>query len=254
MFSYENRYKVWGLKFFILLLFAVPSFNNYYLTRFSHEIITGLTAGQLYYFLIVNLIILFVLGRKMLYIGYAITSIIVISVVFFGSFITFIGMLIKYAFHISQNRIFDYSSHYISLFINMVTVIPLSISIFSVIPFLQYERILLQKMKGVPLRKKIILIWTRVFSHIIHFVIPNILLVKKEERQTQKKYLPEEIAEDIFLNKAKDSIRKCFRLLIEYYDIGITGIRMSVECIPLWALEISKLPNKKDIKHLRGKK
>lgn len=244
--STKNRYTLWGIKLITLLIISIPSWNYFFINLISNEIFKGLSYGQLIYFLIVTISILILLGRKILSICHSIASIIVLSVVFFGSFISLVEAILTTSPEFVPTKILDYSPHYISLFITMMTVVPLSLAIFSSIPFFQYEKKVLKKMEGMSIIRKIILISVRVFGHIIYNVIPKIILVKREEDSIIKS--TDGIAEDIIFKKCEKTRGQLIILIRDYFQIGIVAIRSSIEYIPLWALEISHLPNKKEIR------
>jgi hypothetical protein len=125
--------------------------------------------------------------------------------------------------------------------------VPLAIATVSVIPFFRYEKRVMSKTQGISFAKKLLLIGSRVFAHIIYFVIPKILLVVREEEQKGHPYFQSSgFAQDIILERGKKTIKKCLEQLSDYYYIGLSGIRFAIEYIPLWALEISQLPSKKE--------
>ena len=177
---------------------------------------------------------------------YAVTSILVFSVIFVGSFIKLASEYLHSIFGNNTIDIFAYSPHYIKLLITIFAVVPIALAIISTIPFFEYERRVLKKLEAISFRRKLIMIMTRIFSHIIYFVIPKIILVKKEESHKKHRFRAESISEntDIISNKGGKLKQKIYELISEYFQIGIAGVRSSIEYIPLWALEIYQLPSK----------
>jgi hypothetical protein len=81
----------------------------------------------------------------------------------------------------------------------------------------------------------------RVTSHILHFVIPNILEVIREEGipQSARKMLGKPGAGRGRTPPMGPRVASFFRLLIH---IGVEAICASVRYLPLWAEEIARLP------------
>ncbi len=130
----------------------------------------------------------------------------------------------------------------------MLTVIPLSLSIVAVLPLQTLEYKLLQNRRGVSGAEKIVLMFLRVFNHIVYFVIPNILEVVSEERQ-RGRHKPA-LAGHAFFSKAyfqNQKLKLCV-LLQTMIQLCVEGICASIQYIPLWAVEIAQLPKKQSNK------
>lgn len=235
----------WKLRFFSLLVLSIPSFTGYPVQSFDHAIIPGATFGWVIYLCMANAAILILLGRRHFMDVISLASLLTMPVVFVGSTISY-GIYwagLGYPEGPSQ-----YSPHYLSLCLTMLTVIPLSISLVAVIPFHELESALLIDKSNVSGFEKCLLMFLRVFNHVIYFVIPNIIEVMREERRFA-------FGRDI--EDRSDSDQGCDpaigrrskwikRLIRDMHLIGIESICASVRYIPLWAVEISQLPKLKD--------
>ena len=129
--------------------------------------------------LLVHIAILCLLGKKPYRVAITIGLLISVPVVCLGAGISFVGLFFS---GWDPTRRTFIITHYISLAITMITVIPLALSMVAMIPFQRIENRLLQQSQGVSLLEKSVLMFVRVFIHIIYFVIPDILEVLREER------------------------------------------------------------------------
>ena len=179
-----------------------------------------------------------------------IVSLLSISVVFIGSFIACLRIFPKF----SNDEIFHYSQHYLSLLITLLTVVPMAIAVISALPFKKYELLLLNQMRGVSMCERILLMGVRVFNHVCLTIIPNIILVRREEKLRGIQLSIDEVLDDAFLEKGKKFKQKLIKFSLEMINIGLASICLSLEYIPLWALEISNLPSKKTLKELNKEK
>ncbi len=235
----------WKIKLFLLLFLALPSFTGYPMNQFSTDIIPGVSASLVSYFLIVNLVIPIVICAQLYALILSVTALISMPIIFGGAGISYFIFLTGLGYASGPSA---YSAHYVSLGINMLTVIPLSLSIVAVLPLQTLEYKLLQNPRGVSGAEKIILMFLRVFNHIVYFVIPNILEVVSEERQrTRHKSVQSKSA-----NFSKTYFRiqklKWHALLQTMIQLCVEGICASIQYIPLWAVEIAQLPKKQSEK------
>ena len=134
--------------------------------------------------------------------------------------------------------------HYVSLVLNMLSVIPLALAIVASIPFDRLEQQLLRRTGGISAGEKYLLMFIRVFNHIVYFVIPNILEVMREEA----------LLRTVSANASSSSgpCRICSlgrRLTSGMVQVGVSGICASLRFIPLWAREIDDLPGRNPKKH-----
>ena len=233
----------WKLKLLVLMIISVPAFSGYPVASFEAEILTGVTYGWVVYFLLVNAFILILTGQHFLSNVLAISVLIAMPVVFVGALISYFIFLSGLGYPAGPQ---EYSSHYVSLCITMLTVIPLALSLVAIIPFQAFEQKLLNRMIGVSKIEKFALMFLRVFNHIVFFVIPNIIETIKEEAQYNR-WLGSSIKASSpvsFPGKLQLIGRRMTGLIREMIQIGVEGICASIQYIPLWAVEISQLPGR----------
>ncbi len=229
----------------MLFFLALPSFTGYPMNQFSHAIIPGVFASLVSYFMIVNLMIPIVMGAQLYALILAGTALISIPIIFGGACVSYFIFLTNLGYASGPSA---YSAHYVSLGLNMLTVIPLSLSIVAVLPLQTLEYKLLQNRRGVSGAEKIVLMFLRVFNHIVYFVIPNILEVASEERQ-RIRHKPAQ-AGHAFFSKAyfQNQKLKLWALLQIMIQLCVECICASIQYVPLWAVEIAQLPKKQSDK------
>ena len=229
------------------MIVAIPTFVGYPVTIFDSVIISGLTYGWVAYLFIVHLLIVAVNGSRFYANLLAVAALISMPVVFVGGTIAFLIFLLGLGYEAGQAA---YSPHYVSVCITMLTVIPLALSLIGVVPFQRFEHKLLQSPSGVTKLEKCTLMFLRVFNHIVYFVIPNILETMREEghyRQWLKnEKLPSGESESV--KKPRGIKYRILALIQEMVQLAVDSICASIQFIPLWAVEISQLPNKRRIK------
>ena len=223
---------------------AVPAFSGYPLVWFDAEIISGLTYAWTFYFIAVNSIILGVCGKRLYANIVAAAALISMPVVFLGASIAYLLLVSGWGYPSGQSV---YSSHYLSVCITMLTVIPLSLSMVGLVPFQRFEQNLLQSKTGVSKLEKFFLMFLRVFNHIVFFVIQNILETIREEGQ-YRRWVERDLKSASQAAVPKETIaikRKLTALIKTMIQLGVEGICASIQFIPLWAVEISQLPDKR---------
>jgi hypothetical protein len=233
----------WKIKFLILIIVAVPAFIGYPVSSFESEILSGVAYGWVVYFLVINAIVFFITGKKFYPNVLAIAVLIAMPVVFVGAAVSYFIFLFGLGYESGPTV---YGSHYVSLCITMLTVIPLALTMVAVIPFQDLEQILLIKAEGVSRIEKFALMFLRVFNHIVFFVIPNIVETMREEAQYRK------WAESSLKSESSRSVTGSIRffrtkstgLARDMVQVGVEGICASIQYIPLWAVEISQLPDR----------
>ncbi len=237
----------WQIKLLVLAIAAVPAFTGYPLNVFDTSIVDGITWGWLGYSMGTHGILVIVLGAAVWEICLSIAVIIMLPVVFGGAAISYLLFLSGWGGAISPD---GYSAHYVGLCITMLTVIPLANGLISVVPVYRIENKLLTRGDGVSLGEKAALMFIRVFTHIVFFVIPNVLEIVREERQ---KPVPRDIGEDAASDREREGVaiesisirRKMVRAVHMLIYLGVEGICASVQYIPLWAEEIAALPGRR---------
>ena len=237
----------WKLKFLILIILAVPAFSGYPVASFEAAILPGITYGWVIYFLVVNLFILMITGRQFFPNVVTIAVLIATPVVFVGAAISYLIFMLGLG---SPAGPAEYSAHYVSLYITMLTVIPLALSLVAIIPFQDFEQNMLNSTIGVSKIEKWALMFLRVFNHIVFFVIPTIVETMKEEAQ-YKKWVDSSVKASSavsLLGKLKLLVRRFTALIKDMTQVGVEGICASIQYIPLWAVEISQLPGRSKYK------
>jgi hypothetical protein len=234
----------WKFKLVFLTILTVPAFSGYPLSLFATEILSGLSYGWLFYFFIVNGLILIIVGKRFFANVLTIAALISMPVVFVGATVSYLIFLSGLGYTAGPSA---YSAHYLSLCVTMLTVIPLALSLVAIVPFHELEHKILHEHQGVSKTKKWVLMSLRVFNHIVYFVIPNILETIREERQ-YKKWTQNSLATEYGSNapaKLSGMKIKLAGLIKDMIQLGIEGICAAIQYIPLWAVEISQLPDKR---------
>jgi len=129
----------------------------------------------------------------------------------------------------------------------MLTVIPLSLTMIAVVPFHEFEHNLLKSRSGVSKPRRFFLMFLRVFNHILYSVIPSILETLREERHYNQWARRELMLESelSLTGRGRNIHRKLKSLIREMIQLAVEGICASIQYIPLWAVEISQLPDRK---------
>ena len=227
----------WRIKFALFCVLAIPAFTGFPLNHIAGNLMPGLSLGWIVYALLVHSAVFYLLGRPSYRIALALCLIISLPVVCLGAGISFIGLLFRGWSALGLKSILE---HYTSLAITMLTVIPLALSIVAVIPFHRIENRLLQKSRGVSLMEKSLLMFARVFNHVIYYVIPDILEVLREERiltQIAGRQTSGDAPKQPFQIRARILVRSMIQ-------VGVESICSAVRYVPLWAEEISRLPGR----------
>jgi hypothetical protein len=219
----------------MLLILGIPAFTGYPLGYLSMEIVPGATWGWVLYWLFTTAVLRCCNGVRRQGIILGISVLITLPVVFIGAGVSFLLALGSGP----VGRLgYGYSGHYIGLCLTMLTVVPLALSLVASVPFPSLEQRLLQGC-AVSLRGKSLLMALRVFNHIVFFVIPTILEVVREESVDGRWALPPAAGEDKY-----GWWQQGRRLVQTMVIIATEGICSAVQFIPLWAVEIARLPSK----------
>ena len=231
----------WLSKLLLLSILALPCFVGYPVTAFTAEIIDGVRLGWVVYALLIHLAILVLTGPGFAEKAVTIAVLISTPVIFLGAGISF--LLLPDAVDAVRGPA-SYSAHYVSLWITMLTVVPLTLSMVALVPFHKFENTLLAKPDGVTRVQKYALMFLRVFNHIVYCVIPGILEVIQEERQYRAWLDLQSGEHHSIVEKTKSRWQWFAAVLRDMIQLGVVGICASIQYIPLWAVEISSLPGK----------
>jgi hypothetical protein len=234
----------WKLKFCFILILSVPSFTGYPVNLVDSEVLSGITYGWILYFFVVNSSILILNGPRFFENIVAVAALISLPVVFLGATVSYLIYLVGLGYNAGPTA---YSAHYVSLCITMLTVIPLALAIIAIVPFHDFEHHLLKNSQGVSKLQKFLLMFLRVFNHIVYFVIPNILEAVREERQYVR-WASKNLTRDSSVstlgkvNSIQQKLKGLIRVMIQ---LAVEGICAAIQYIPLWAAEITQLPGRK---------
>ena len=226
----------WRIRLFLLLLVAIPAFTGYPVNRFDAAVVDGITYAWVIYFLLTNGLVMGLCGRRRFARILTAAVLVTLPVVGAGGCISFVVSLFGADFWSAQAR---YSAHYLRLCVTMLTVIPLALGLVATIPLQAFEQHLLQDRRGVSMFQKRVLMALRVFNHVVYYVIPNVLEVVREERPLA--------AFDISAARAGGyggGYRQAVLILRRMTHVAGEGICAAIQYIPLWAVEIARLPDR----------
>ncbi len=235
----------WKLKALLIWGLAVPAFSGFPINYMAADLLVGISYGWVIYAMVVHGAIILLLSRKIYKITIVVAVVITIPLVLLGTLISLIGLVFS---GWDSALLADVFSHYSNLMATMLVVIPLALAMVAVLPFHRLEHHILKSRGGVRIGEKMILMFLRVFSHILYFVIPNIFEVIREERMLpsisgltaghKNNNLP-----------LSERTRNVIQALI---NIGVESICSSIRYVPFWAEEISRLPGYSGAKQKPG--
>jgi hypothetical protein len=222
----------WKGRIIVLALIGVPAFTGISPLSMLGEPLPGVPWSAFVYAAVVNLTVGLTCGGAFAASALTVSVLILLPVVLGGATITWV---LAYLDPMPAEKAGFYGGHYVRLALNMLSVIPLALSIVATIPFDRFEQHLLSDGRGVTGWEKKLLMAVRVFNHITFFVIPDLLEVVREERPF----------EWLRLNQAAGKRKITMRALITgLVSIVVAGICAALRFIPLWAREIADLPDR----------
>jgi hypothetical protein len=230
----SGRPQLGRLRLISLLILGIPAFSGYPLGYAPAEIVAGATWGRVLYWLITLGLLRLFNGERRHGIIMGISVLITLPVVFIGAGVSFLLALGSGAL---GPLAFAYSGHYVTLCVTMLTVVPLGLSLAAAVPMQTMEQRLLRGCAVSP-RGKALLMALRVFNHIVFFVIPTILEVVREENTAGRWSPSPKLGEG-----AGGRWRRSRRLIQTMVVVATDGICSAVQFIPLWAVEIARLPD-----------
>ncbi len=227
----------WQQRVVVLILAAVPALSGYPLTAAAGEILPGLTWGWGAYFVAVHLLLALTTPSRLYGNILAASALITLPVVFGGAALSGLMHLTGVGRPGGPQA---YSPHYLALLTSMLTVIPLGLALVASIPFQILEQQVLTGENGISRAEKNLLMVLRVFNHIVHDVIPATLEVVREEWPR---------APGAGQARRRPSPAGLIRMMTW---LGIAVICCAVQYIPLWAVEIARLPERRP-RRLQGR-
>lgn len=223
------------LQSIILIILAIPAFSGLFLNA-GPTAFFDISVGRLLYLLVTTTAILILQGRFLWLTATIIALLVAIPVVLGGSIVA----LILYAMNLGGMTLPQIAAHYVALFINMLSMIPLAIALVSLIPTAALETRLLRDTAGVTSLQKKLLMAMRVFNHAVFAVMPEIIQAATEELRFNG-----------YLYKAQNKIKHKRRLFLKsvlqiFMFMAITAICSVLKYIHFWTAEISALAGKKE--------
>lgn len=218
----------WRRRVALLTLAVAPALSGYPLAVVPGEILPGLTQGWAAYFAAVHLLLVLTTPGRLYGNILAASALITLPVVFGGAALSGLLHLAGLA-HPGGPQ--SYSPHYLALLTRMLTVIPLALALVAGIPFQRIEQQVLSGPNGISRAEKNLLMALRVFNHIVHDVIPATLEVVREEWPRS----PD-------AGRSRPTAAGLIRMMTW---LAIAGICGAVQYIPLWAVEIARLPERR---------
>jgi hypothetical protein len=223
----------WKHRLAVLFATALPAFSGYPLRQMPGELVAGVPIAWVVYFVAAQVVILLVSGPRLHALTLSIAALITLPVVFVGAAVSYLLLIAGWPGAASQAL---FSAHYVTLCLTMLTVVPLALNMVAAVPFHELEQYLLKAPGGVSRPQKMALMFVRVFNHIVFFVIPGILEVVREERRLHPGGASPE--------GTRPAAGRVALLRDDLTQIAIEGICASIQYIPIWAVEISRLPAK----------
>jgi hypothetical protein len=234
----------WKLKFFGLLVLAIPAFSGFPLSRWDGWVVPGVSWAWAAYCFVTHAALRTTLGWRIYTQIVAISTLVTLPVIFAGGSLSYLLYLLGIG---EQADPYGFGAHYLSLGLTMLTVVPLALAMMALLPFHAFEHQLLKRVEGVTPTEKKLLMAIRVFNHIVHDVIPNILEVTREEHPHGHWFWtgPGAGSESAAGRRFGAGGRRFAALFSDMIQIGVEGICAAVQYIPLWAVELSQLPERK---------
>jgi hypothetical protein len=227
-----------ALRLTLLCLATIPAMTGYPLSSIGGQWLPGMPSAWLAYWGAVYLMIWGLMGPRRLADTVTVAALIAAPVVFGGAAVSTLG----YATGLGGPPA-SFGRHYVSLAISILTVVPLGLAIVAAIPFHHLELHLLTKTRRVTRFHKYLLIGMRVFNHIVHGVVPLLLEVVREEGTLMiDGDRPTGAARSSLAGSNAQRLRSMGRTMVQ---MGVAAICLSVQYIPLWAMEIAALPDRR---------
>jgi hypothetical protein len=234
----------WKPKFFGLLVLAVPAFSGFPLNRWDGWVVAGVSWSWAIYCFSIHAALRTAMGSRVYAQILAVSTLVTLPVIFSGGSLSYLLYLLGVG---QQADPYGFGAHYLSLCLTMLSVVPLALAMMALLPFHSFERQLLKRTEGVTRTEKKLLMAIRVFNHIVYDVIPNILEVTREEHSHRQWSFPGpgEVSGYGAGRRIRLAGRRLAALLSDMIQIGVEGICAAVQYIPLWAVELSQLPERK---------
>jgi len=225
-----------------LAVLAVPVFTGLSFLPEGQPMLPGVSWGPVVETALVMGGVAGLCGRAFLGNAIAVTALILVPIVFGGGLVAWLLEVLGGVAPAAAGGL--HGAHYIRLTLNMLGVIPLALALVASIPFDRLEQGLLRRERGISTGEKYLLMFIRVFHHIVYFVIPNILEVMREEALLRR--FSETAPGLTGFRRWRIWVR---RLTAGLVQVGVSGICAALRFIPLWAREIDDLPRRTSQQH-----
>jgi hypothetical protein len=215
----------WPVRLGLLTAAAVPAFTGWPLGHWVRPVFAGVTCGGLGYLLLVHVLTALTCGPRRHADILAVAALIAVPVVYGGAAVSTVWGFVVGA---TSAQAALWGAHYLGLALNMLTVVPLALALVIQIPYARLEQGLIEDRPAVGAAGKTALMGLRVFNHVVYSVIPAILEVMREER--------------IYGGGDPGHRGRWRDLTGTLVYVGVEAISSAICYIPLWAVEISRLP------------
>ena len=233
-----------AVRLIVLGVVAVPVFTGWFPFPAGTAVLPGVSSEAVLAAVAALAGVAVTCGRGFLANTLTVTALVVVPVVYGGGTVSWLLALCGGAAPGQAGAL--HGAHYVRLALNMLGVIPLALAVVAAVPFARLEQRLLRNGRGIPAGEKYLLMFVRVFHHIVDFVIPNILEVMREEG------FPGAVSPSGGHPDGRPGARRPWRRLTAgLVQVGVSGICAAVRFIPLWAREIDDLPGR-STKHKRS--
>jgi hypothetical protein len=233
----------WKLKFFGLLLLAIPALSGFPLNFWDGWVVSGISSAWAIYCLSTHVVLRTAMGARIYARVVAISALVILPVILSGASLSYLFYLLEIG---KPSDPYGFGAHYLSLCLTMLTVVPLALSMMALLPFHAFEHQLLKHQEGVTRTEKKLLMAIRVFNHIVHDVIPNVLEVTREENLLGSGSRPQPAQGLQSAAFRRFKIASWLSVWLGHLiQIGVEVICAAIQYIPLWAVELSRLPERK---------
>jgi hypothetical protein len=215
----------WPIRLAMLAAAGVPAFSGWPLGYWADPVFADLTSGWLGYFLLVHLVTFLTCGPRRHADILAVAALVATPVVYGGAAVATLWGLVVGA---PSGQTALWGAHYLRLAVNMLTVVPLALAMVIQVPYARLEQRLIEDRPVVGRRGKMALMSLRVCNHVIYDVIPTLLEVMREAR-TDRRSCPGRRG-------------RWHHLTSTMIHVGVEGICSAICYIPLWAVEIARIP------------
>jgi hypothetical protein len=210
----------------LLAFLALPALTGWPLHLLPGELLPGARWSWLAYGLAVHLALRWLAGAATYGTALGLAAMASLPVVYGGAAVSWL----RHAAGGAAAGMEGNGAHYLALCLTMLTVIPLAVTLISLLPLQRIETRLLRHPAGVGALEKRVLMAVRVFNHVLYAVLPAILDVLREERP------PAAVGTSLPWEARIAAWRAA------WIQVAVAAICAALQYLPLWAVEIARLP------------